>query len=98
MRDVADELEEGPALKELARREIDRMEAVFKELKVVNADAMELYNLAQSYFSDAGHFLRKGDSLRAFEAAVIAWAYCDAGLHLRAFEVSEALKKDFTVG
>jgi hypothetical protein len=85
------------ALKAAAEKEIGRMEAVFKELKVVNADAMELYNLAVSYFSDAKHFLQKGDALRAFEAAVIAWAYCDAGLHLRAFEVPAALRKDFTV-
>jgi len=84
-------------LKRQAEKEIARMEAVFAELKVVNADAMELYNLAQSYFSDSKHFLSKGDALRAFEAAVIAWAYCDAGLHLRAFEVPETLRKDFTV-
>jgi hypothetical protein len=81
----------------LAEKEIVRMEAVFKELKVVNADAMELYNLAVSYFSDSKHFLSRGDAVRAFEAAVIAWAYCDAGLHLRAFEMPEALRKDFTV-
>jgi len=85
------------ALKAAAEKEIARMEAVFKELKVVNADAMELYNLAVSYFSDSKHFLQKGDALRAFEAAAIAWAYCDAGLHLKAFEVPAALKKDFTV-
>ncbi|MCX6820488.1 MAG: DUF357 domain-containing protein [Candidatus Aenigmarchaeota archaeon] len=84
-------------LKAQAEKEIGRMEAVFKELKVVNADAMELYNLAVSYFSDSKHFFAKEDFLRAFEAAVIAWAYCDAGLHLRVFEVPEALKKDFTV-
>jgi len=84
-------------VRKLAEKEIARMEAVFAGLKVVNADAMELYNLAQSYFSDSKHFLAKGDALRAFEAAVIAWAYCDAGLHLRAFEVPAALRKDFTV-
>ena len=84
------------ALKAAAEKEIARMEAVFKELKVVNADAMELYNLAVSYFSDSKHFLQKGDALRAFEAAVISWAYCDAGLHLKAFEVPGALKPNFT--
>lgn len=84
--------------RKLAEKEIARMEAVFAELKVVNADAMELYNLAQSYFSDSKHFLAKGDALRAFEAVVIAWAYCDAGLHLRAFEVPAALRKNFTIG
>ena len=86
------------ALKAAAEKEIARMEAVFKELKVVNPEAMELYNLAVSYFSDAKHFLARADFVRAFEAAVIAWAYCDAGLHLRAFEVPEALRNDFTVG
>jgi len=86
------------ALKAAAEKEIARMEAVFKELKVVNADAMALYNLAVSYFSDSKHFLAKGDFLRAFEAVVIAWAYCDAGLHLRTFEVPDALRKEFTVG
>ncbi|MFH1622911.1 MAG: DUF357 domain-containing protein [Candidatus Aenigmatarchaeota archaeon] len=85
-------------LKRMAEKEVGRMDEVFKELKVVNADAMELYNLAVSYFSDAKHFLEKGDDVRAFEAVVIAWAYCDAGLHLRAFEVPDEMRKSFTVG
>jgi len=86
------------ALKAAAEKEIARMEAVFKDLKVVNPEAMELYNLAVSYFSDSKHFLGRGDALRAFEAAVIAWAYCDAGLHLRAFEVPDGMRNIFTIG
>ena len=82
----------------LSVKEIGKMEAVLKELKVIDNSGLELYNLVLSYFTDAKHFLDKKDFVRAFEAVVISWAYCDAGLHLKAFHVAENLKKLFTTG
>jgi hypothetical protein len=84
-------------LKQLAEKEINKIETILKDLKVVDNSALELYNLILSYFTDAKHFFDKKDFIRAFEAAVICWAYCDAGLHLKVFQIDEKYKKMFTV-
>ncbi len=84
-------------IKDLAEKEMDRIDTVLKSLKVTDNSALELYNLTLSYFTDAKHFLGKGDFIRAFEAAVICWAYCDAGLHLKVFSVDKELHKHFTI-
>ncbi len=84
-------------LKELAEKEIKKIDTIMKSLKVIDNSALELYNLILAYFIDAKHFLEKKDFIRAFEAAVICWSYCDAGLHLKAFSVDEDLKKYFTI-
>jgi hypothetical protein len=84
-------------LEELTKKEIEKMEKVLKEVKVKDAKALEVYNLALSYFTDAKHFLDKKDFVRAFEAIVICWAYLDACLHFGFLEISEEFKKHFTV-
>jgi hypothetical protein len=53
--------------------------------------------LAKSYLTDAKYFYEKKKFLEAFEAAVIAWAYLDAGLHLKVFKIPESMKKIFTI-
>jgi hypothetical protein len=93
------ELEE---LKEAARKEVAKMKEVMQTLKVAESKKNEeevvvLKKLADSYWIDAQHFLKEKKFLQAFEAAVIVWAYLDAGLHLGAFEVSEEVEKLFTV-
>jgi len=84
-------------LEELTKKEIEKMEKVLKEVKVKDAKALEVYNLALSYFTDAKHFLDKKDFVRAFEAIVICWAYLDACLHFNLLEIPEEFKKHFTV-
>lgn len=84
-------------MEELSKKEIKKMEVALKEIKVIDNNGLELYNLILSYFTDAKHFLEKKDFIRAFEAAVICWAYCDAGLHLKVFSVSEKFKSYFTL-
>jgi hypothetical protein len=84
-------------LEELTKKEIEKMEKILKEVKVKDAKALEVYNLALSYFTDAKHFLDKKDFVRAFEAIVICWAYLDACLHFGFLEISEEFKKHFTV-
>jgi hypothetical protein len=84
-------------MRDLAKKEVERMESVLSSLKVLDNKALELYNLILSYTNDARHFFEKGDYVRAFEAAVISWAWVDAGLHLSAFSVGKDAMKDFTV-
>jgi hypothetical protein len=84
-------------LEELTKKEIEKMEKVLKEVKVKDAKALEVYNLALSYFTDAKYFLDKKDFIRSFEAIVICWAYLDACLHFGFLEISEEFKKHFTV-
>ncbi len=84
-------------VEDIALKEIDKMDTILKNLKLVDNSGLELYNLILSYFNDAKYFLDKKDFLRAFEAAVICWAYCDAGVHLKVFSINNELKKHFTV-
>ncbi len=84
-------------LKQMAEKEIGKVDNVLKNLKMVDNSATELYNLILAYFTDAKHFLNKKDFVRAFEAAVICWAYCDAGLHLKVFFIDKQFRKYFTV-
>jgi hypothetical protein len=84
-------------LEELTKKEIEKMEKVLKEVKIKDAKALEVYNLALSYFTDAKYFLDKKDFVRAFEAIVICWAYLDACLHFGFLEISEEFKKHFTI-
>ena len=85
-------------LKKISEREIKRMEEVLKDTVVKENRALEIYNLALSYHTDAKHFFEKGDFIRAFEAVVISWTYIDAGLHMDVFEVPEKHRKLFTMG
>jgi len=84
-------------IKDLAKKEIEKIGEIIKEVKLKDNVALEVYNLALSYFSDAKHFFEKEDFVRAFEAVVISWAYLDACLHFGFIEVPEKFKKYFTV-
>jgi hypothetical protein len=84
-------------IEQLAEKEIARIEEILKELKVTDSKGLELYNIILSYFTDSKSFLKKRDFLRAFETAVICWAYCDAGIHLNVFSIDDKLKKYFTI-
>ena len=97
-----EESEKLEKLKEGARKEVAKMKEVMQTLKVVAGRKDEervivLKKLVDSYWIDAQHFLKEEKFLQAFEAAVIVWAYVDAGMHLGVFEVSEEVKKLFTV-
>ncbi len=84
-------------LREAAEREVERIKLIEKELKVVNKKGQRLYELFKSYAKDCEHFLKEGKYLEAFEAAVISWAYVDAGLNLGLFSIPEKLRRLFTV-
>ena len=84
-------------LENLAKGEIDKIAGVVKSLELIDHTGRELFELIESYFIDSKHFYENRQYLQAFEAAVICWAYIDAGLHLKVFEVPKEFSKLFTV-
>lgn len=80
-----------------AKKEIERMEKVLEGLKVLRHEGKEIFELVNSYFTDAKHFYQNKKFLQSFEAAVICWTYVDSGLHLKLFSVNEEVKKFFTI-
>jgi len=85
-------------LKLAAEKEINRMKSVFEKIEVHNHDkhASEFYDFAKRYFNDGEWFFERNKYIEAFEAAVIAWAYVDAGMKLGFFSVPKELKVNFT--
>jgi len=84
-------------VEEAAKKEIKRMEEVIDKVEALGEDGKEVLQLVKAYMKDAKYFYEKKKFLEAFEAAVIAWAYLDAGLHLKIFRIPESMKKIFTV-
>ena len=85
-------------LRVVAEKEINRMKLVFDKLEVHHHDekASKFHDFAKRYFNDGEWFFEKGKYIEAFEAAVIAWAYVDAGMKLGFFSVPKELKVNFT--
>jgi len=84
-------------VEEAAKKEMERMEEVIDKVEILSDEGKEVLRLAKSYLTDAKYFYEKKKFLEAFEAAVIAWAYLDAGLHLKVFKIPESMKKIFTI-
>jgi hypothetical protein len=84
-------------VEEAAKKEIKRTEDVIDKVEALSDEGKEVLRLAKSYLTDAKYFYEKKKFLEAFEAAVIAWAYLDAGLHLKVFKIPESMKKIFTI-
>jgi len=84
------------SLKSSAKKELDRMAAVFDALKIKDERGRDFAQFARTYFEDGKYFFNKRKYLEAFEAAVIAWAYIDFGLKLRWFELPKEQRKWFT--
>jgi len=81
-------------LKGAAEKEVKRLEEIMRDVDVVEPN--KVYDLALCYYQDAKHFLAKEMYLEAFEAAVIAWAYMDALLHMNKIRVAPETLKYFT--
>ncbi|MBU5537412.1 MAG: DUF357 domain-containing protein [Candidatus Aenigmatarchaeota archaeon] len=84
-------------LEKEAQKEIERIEKIIQNLKVVDSKADGLLKVLNSYYQDSKSFFEKKQYLQALETAFIVWAYVDAGLHLKVFEVPDSLKRMFTV-
>lgn len=62
--------------------------AGFDELR--EEEAKDFLNMAENYFSDAGHFYAKGDVVLAFAALNYAHGWLDAGARIALFKVSDS--------
>lgn len=82
-------------VRELALREIRRMERVFSEIEVI--EDSKVFLLAESYFKDSKFFFEKKEYVNAFEAVIISWAYVDSLLHFNKVKVPDRLKQSFTI-
>lgn len=82
-------------IKDYAKKEMERMKKIFKNLKIKGGK--EFYLFAKNYFEDGKYFFKKKKYIEAFEAFVISWAYIDFGLKLNFFEIPPSLKKYFTL-
>jgi len=80
-----------------ARKEMERIDKIMKNLKVIDSKAASLVKVINSYYEDSKSFIEKKQYLQALETAFIVWAYVDAGLHLGVFKVPDEFKKMFTV-
>ena len=80
-------------MKELAEKEIKRMDEIFKKIKSNH----KIVEDARRYFEDSKYFFEKGMYVEAFESAVISWAYLDACAKFGLIEIPSSLKKYFTV-
>lgn len=84
-------------LEKEARKEMERIEKIMENLKVIDSKADGLVKVLNSYYEDSKSFFKKKKYLQALETAFIVWAYVDAGLHLKVFKVPDKMKKMFTV-
>ncbi len=84
-------------LEKEAKKEIERIEKIIKNLAVLDSKADNLVEVLNSYYQDSKAFFKKKQYLQALESAFIVWAYVDAGLHLGVFKVPDEMKSIFTV-
>ncbi len=86
-------------IKSAAEKEIKRMQEIFSKIEINSVNqSKEFYDFAKTYFEDGRYFFKKEKFIEAFEAAVIAWAYLDAGLKLGFFTVPKEARRFFTAG
>ena len=86
------------SIKQAAEREMKRMKGIMKSLKITKKSklAFHFLDFAESYFKDGIYFSKEKKFIESFEAFVIAWAYIDAGLKLKFFQIPKRQKRHFT--
>jgi len=82
--------------KSKVKRYMDLTKKALKKAKIVAPKrsysrkiAEDFFNMAQSYYNDANHFLEKGDLVNAFACVNYAHGWLDAGARLGVFDVGE---------
>ena len=85
-------------IKSYAEKEMKRMSAIMKGLKIINKSklALHFHDFAQNYFKDGLYFFKEKKYIESFEAFIISWSYVDAGLKLKFFAVPKEQKGWFT--
>lgn len=81
-------------IEKAAKREMERVSSVMNEIELADPKGNSLLEMARYYFADGKHFLKAGKFLEAFEAAIIVWAYLDAGLHMKVFGLKNAKNEE----
>jgi len=66
---------------------ISKVKIIAPESTHMKRCAVDFLDMAQRYFSDAGHFREKGDIVNAFAALNYAHGWLDAGARLGLFDV-----------
>jgi hypothetical protein len=84
-------------LQKEAEKELKRIDDIIPKVELLKPEGKELLLICKSYHEDARFFFNQQKFLQAFEAAVICWAYIDAGIHLGVFKVPPELSRQFTV-
>ena len=84
-------------LEKEAEKELLRIDSVLPKVTLVKPEGKELLRVCESYHEDAHGFFKDKKFLQAFEAAVICWAYIDAGIHFGVFHVPAEFSRQFTV-
>jgi len=87
-----------PNIKSYAEKEMKRMQAIMKSLKIINKSklALHFFDFASNYFKDGMYFFKEKKFIESLEAFVIAWSYVDCGLKLKFFAVPKEQKGWFT--
>lgn len=80
-----------------AKKELKRIDEILGKVELLKPEGKELLRICKSYHDDAHGFFNQQKFLQAFEAAVICWAYIDAGIHLGVFRVPQEFSRQFTV-
>ena len=80
-----------------AKKELLRIDEIIPKVELVKKEGKELLDICKSYHEDANGFFKQQKFLQAFEAAIICWAYIDAGIHLGVFKVPAEFSRQFTV-
>jgi len=67
-------------LKKETEKWIKRIEKEIKNVRLKDASKKRLLENVRAYIDDSKYFTKKGDSIRAFEAIIWAWANLELGL------------------
>jgi len=80
--------------KEKLNKYVNLTEKAIKKVKIVKTGKVDFENaakdfldMAQRYYDDANHFMKKGDYVNAFAAINYAHAWLDAGARIGLFDV-----------
>jgi hypothetical protein len=71
------------------KRALDKVKVVAPQRSFNRKMADSFLEMANAYFSDAKHFLDKGDFVNAFACVNYAHGWLDAGARIGLFEVGE---------
>jgi uncharacterized protein len=82
-------------LKLKLERYIKKAEPSFAVINVISPEGEKVKDTASRYFSDAKHFLDKGEQVNAFAALEYAEGWLDAGVALRVISVKGKDAEDF---